>query len=231
MYEWYSFIRGNYFVFRPLLFLRGKKSRDRVVGKQTDIVIEGFPRSANSFALAAFRLSRKEIKKPVKVAHHLHAPAQIIMAARYGIPCVVLIRKPLDAVLSLMVYRPSLSAYRALRSYLYFYKKILPYREAFVVGSFEEITSDFNIVIERINRRFGTEYSQFEHSESNEEIIFRSIKNVNRTNKNGAENYIALPTARKEEMKALIRDSLKNNELEPLIVEAERLYLDYTNNL
>jgi hypothetical protein len=214
-----------------LLFLRSKKLRNRAIGKQTDIVIEGFPRSANSFAVAAFRLFGKGGRKPVKVAHHLHAPAQIILAARYGIPCVVLIRRPLDAVLSLMVYRPSLSAYRALRSYLYFYKKILPYREAFVIGSFEEVTSDFSIVIERINRRFGTEYSQFEHNETNTEKIFARIKNVNQTNKNGIENYIALPTLKKEEMKALIRDSLKNNELEPLVMEAEKLYLEYTRNL
>ena len=42
-----------------------------------DIVIEGFPRSANSVAVHAFRVAQD---RPVRIAHHLHAPAQVIAA-------------------------------------------------------------------------------------------------------------------------------------------------------
>jgi hypothetical protein len=34
--------------------------RSRVVSKSTQLVIEGFPRSANSYSLAAFRLCQRE---------------------------------------------------------------------------------------------------------------------------------------------------------------------------
>ena len=176
MYSFYSLMRGNPLMFFPLLVLRGKSYRKLAVRKHTDIVIEGFPRSANTFAVVAFRFFRVGPYKPVEIAHHLHAPAQIIHAARLGIPCVVLIRKPLDAVLSFMVYRPYLTAQQVLKSYSYFYNRIIPYREAFVVGLFEEVISNFSIIIERSNGRFGTEFSQFEHNQSNVEKCCASNK-------------------------------------------------------
>lgn len=36
----------------------------------------------------------------MRVAHHLHAPAQLIVAAKMGIPVLALIREPREAILS-----------------------------------------------------------------------------------------------------------------------------------
>src|SRR6266566_5260966 len=65
-----------------------------------DIVIEGFPRSANSFAVHAFRVAQD---RPVRIAHHLHAPAQVIAAVRARVAAITLIREPEDAVLELVI--------------------------------------------------------------------------------------------------------------------------------
>jgi len=43
--------------------------RHLLVTKDTEIVIEGYPRSANTFAVVAFLLAQGH---PVKIAHHLH---------------------------------------------------------------------------------------------------------------------------------------------------------------
>src|SRR5262245_54574684 len=48
--------------------------RNGPVFRDTDAVIEGFPRSANTFAAAAFALAQTT---PVRLAHHLHVPSQI----------------------------------------------------------------------------------------------------------------------------------------------------------
>lgn len=52
----------------PIQRLRPQR-RDLVVARDTEIVIEGYPRSANTFAVAAFLLAQG---RPVKIAHHLH---------------------------------------------------------------------------------------------------------------------------------------------------------------
>jgi len=56
-----------------------------VVGPGTELMIDGFTRSATTFAVYAFQLSQDA---PIRLAHHLHAPAQLIEGARRGIPAV-----------------------------------------------------------------------------------------------------------------------------------------------
>ena len=60
--------------------------RNLLVKKDTEIVIEGYPRSANTFAVAAFLLAQG---RPVKIAHHLQVPAQVIQGVQWNITTIV----------------------------------------------------------------------------------------------------------------------------------------------
>jgi len=127
-------------------------------------VIDGYTRCATTFAVYALQLSQP---RPVRLAHHLHAPAQLIQAARVGVPALVLIREPQGAILSQLIREPNVTLPDALVAYARFYSCLLPYRDKFVVGDFEEVTHDFGSVIRRINARFGTSFAEFVHTESN----------------------------------------------------------------
>ena len=71
-------------------FYRLKPSyRDLLVDRRTQIVIEGFPRSGNTFAVVAFQQAQRE---SVRVARHLHMREQVIRAAKWGIPTLLLAR-------------------------------------------------------------------------------------------------------------------------------------------
>lgn len=141
----------------------------RPVGPGTDFVIEGFPRSANSFSLMAFHSSQK---KATRIAHHRHVPAQVLGAAKLRIPTLVLIRNPDDAVISLVIRQPAMSLRQALKDYVRFYERIRPFSEHFVCATFEEATSDFGRVIQRVNDHFGTTFDRFEHTQENVERCF-----------------------------------------------------------
>src|ERR671920_2182155 len=78
--------------------LRTRKDLTRAVTPDTQLVIEGFPRSGNSFARRAFIMAQDEPQIKNHIAHHLHVPAQVVQAARWQIPTLVLIRRPRDAV-------------------------------------------------------------------------------------------------------------------------------------
>lgn len=134
-----------------------------VISPETELVIDGYTRSATTFAVYALQLSQP---KPVRLAHHLHAPAQLIEAARRGVPALVLIREPQGAILSQVVREPWVTVSGALIAYSRFYKCLLPYRDRFVVGEFEQVTNDFGDVIRRLNTRFRTSFAEFEHTES-----------------------------------------------------------------
>lgn len=155
----------------PLARFRG---RGEVLEPGTDIVIESFPRCASSFAVAAFRLAQEP--RPMRIANHTHMPAQVIAASRAGVPALVLIREPEDTVVSHLIRNPELSVGGALRGYLRFYVPLLRYREAFVVGTFDEVVSGFGRVTARVNERFGTSFGLFEHTPENVERVNREIE-------------------------------------------------------
>lgn len=146
----------------PLARARG---RGEVIGEHTDLVIESFPRCASSFAVAAFRLAQEP--RAMRIANHTHMPAQVIVAARRGIPALVLTREPEAAVLSHVIHTPSVTIAASLRGYVRFHEPLLRIRGEFVVGTFDEVVGDFGRVIERLNARFGTSFAPFEHSEAN----------------------------------------------------------------
>jgi hypothetical protein len=144
-----------------------------VISKQTELVIDGYTRCATTFAVYALQLSQP---RPVRLAHHLHAPAQLIEAARNGVPALVLIREPKGAVVSQLIREPEVALSNALMAYARFYSCLLPYRDRFVVGDFAEVTSDFGAVVRRLNERFGTSFAEFVSTESNVREVFELIK-------------------------------------------------------
>ncbi len=204
------------------LYRLARKDRSRVVTRDTQLVIEGFPRSANSFARVAFNRAQRE---KVRIAAGLHVPAQVIRAARWRIPTLVLIRNPKDAVLSFAIRDP-ISVEQALRYYLSFYETVEKYRDAYVLGSFEEVTRDFGRVIRRINDRFGTAFSPFRHNERNVEAVLACVERNSKRRFGEAywENKASRPLAAREETKRELAYELEKPELGRLISRAEAVY-------
>jgi hypothetical protein len=131
----------------------------RVIDGDTEVVIDGYTRSASTFAVHAFQVAQRE---PVRLAHHRHAPAQLMEAARRGLPTIMVIREPRGAVLSQVVREPGVDLLDALWAYSRFHESLADYRDAFVVAGFEEVTSDFGAVVTRMNAKYGTSYGVFD---------------------------------------------------------------------
>src|SRR5215211_6436801 len=212
---------------RPFLFYNFYRLRpsfrDLLVDRRTQIVIEGIPRSGNTFAVVAFRQAQRE---SVRVAHHLHMPAQVIRAAKWGIPTLLLARKPTDAALFLVIREPGVSIRQALKHYISFYEKAANYRDALVVGFFEEVTRDYGAVLERVNAKFGTEFSTFVHSEDNVKCVFDHIDEVHRAMHGGRldEKVITHPSAIKAGLKDALKKELEAPGVRKLTARAEAVY-------
>ena len=152
---------------RPELYLPAARlaARRGIVCRETDIVIEGYPRCANSFAEAAFRVAQNSA---VRMGHHSHAPAQVLAAVRWGIPTVVLFRDPDDAVVSRMMRSEWMTARSAYEEYNWFYQSIWPSIDNCVLSSFELTTRSFGEVIERVNVRYNTSFARFDDADKQE---------------------------------------------------------------
>jgi hypothetical protein len=198
------------------------KDRARVVTPETQLVIEGFPRSANSFARVAFNRAQKG---SVRIATGLHVPAQVIRAARWRIPTLVLIRNPKDAVLSFAIRDP-ISVGQALKYYLSFYETVEGYGDAYVLGTFGEVTEDFGRVILRLNDKFGTSFSPFRHNERNVEAVLARVERNSKIKFGDEhwENKASRPVAAREEMKRELERELEAPEAGRLLLRAEAAY-------
>lgn len=199
------------------------------VFRDTDAVIEGFPRSANTFAATAFELAQP---RPVRVARHLHVPSQVIAGARLGIPTIVLIRDPDEAVLSFSLWSPHVTLQDGLRDYTRFYRRILPYRDRFEVATFEDVSTDFGEVIRRLNQRFGSTFREFQHTDANVASCFAIIEEHDRTNRTPGkieEQTVARPSQQREHMKDALRSALRSPKLAKARADAYDVYESLTS--
>ena len=155
----------------PIERIRG---RGEVTRDNTNVVIEAFPRSASSFAVAAFRLAQEP--RATRIANHTHMPALVIDGVRRGISTLVLVREAQAAVVSLLIHDPRLPVRSALRGYLRFYEPLVAYRGGFTVGTFEQVTTDLGSVIRRLNDRSGSSFRAFHHTPENLARIEREIR-------------------------------------------------------
>lgn len=220
-YEAKSLVAARPGIALPLARWRG---RPAIVGDRTELVIESFPRCASSFAVVAFRIAQG---RQVELAHHTHAPAQIIEAVRRGIPALVLVRAPEDAVLSLLVHSPHLTAGSALRGFVRFYEPLQPHRAGFVVAHFDEVVSDFGSVVDRVNERFGTSFARFGHTGDN---VARCLADIDRDfganvpDDERRERMAARPSAARHPYKERLRADYRASSLSRLRERAETAY-------
>ena len=190
------------------LAMRVRPSKNATLARRdTAIVIEGFLRSGNTFSVAAFQIANGT---ELHVGRHLHGAPHVLRAVRLGLPTLVLIRRPRDAVLSYLVRRATLTPHDAVLEYLDFYRTAWPVRDRFVVGLFDRVTSDFGAVLEQVNQRFGTSFQRYDPTPENEARAFRLVEEMNRLETGGevVESLVGRPSAersrRKQELEALL---------------------------
>jgi hypothetical protein len=202
-YEAKSILAKRPSIAMPMARRRGA-GHGKVFDEGTDVVIEGFPRSANQFAIAAFRRAQD---RELRIANRVHAPGHVIAAVEAGLPVLVLIREPEEAVLGWVLYKGDISVAQALRAYRRFYGPLLRHRDRFVVATFDQVTTDFGAVIRRLNQRFGTSFAEFEHTEENVRKIFAAMEGyvTDHWPSDRVERIIGRPSNERERMKEDLR--------------------------
>ncbi|MGZ4108824.1 MAG: hypothetical protein ACXVQU_02250 [Actinomycetota bacterium] len=195
----------------------------------TEICIEGFLRSGNTFTVIAFKHVQPRV---VSVAHHVHAPGAVIAAVKMGTPTLVLIRPPEQSVLSFVIRWPTLTIGQALRGYVRFYDPLVAYRDRFVVGRFDEVTNDLGAAIRRVNERFGTDFVAYEPTPENERAVRAELDvwdaNTNRQEGGDAELGRGRPTEEKEARKAELRHRYRSRIHARTRAKAEALHRTIT---
>lgn len=180
-----------------------KSVKNLVVNLKTDITIEGFPRSGNTFAVVAFLLSQD---KHIRIAHHLHIPAQITYSVKNNIPCMVVIRSPIDTITSLSKISDE-SFTTLVKYYISYHKIILEHQQDLLIVDFSTITKDYGAVIDQLNKKFNTRYKKFSHTDQNVNFVFRVIDLINNIVSDGLPSHVARPVEGRNNNQILMNTS------------------------
>jgi hypothetical protein len=182
-----------------------RKYSDSVPAADTELMIDGFTRSAIVFSSIAFQIAQP---RPVRLAHTIHAPGLIKLAAERRLPVVLALRDPRDVAMSAAVRQPYLSLNDILRAYAQFYEPLLPNVANVVIGRFQDLSTDLGSVIRTVNERYGTTFEPFKHTDENVHEAFEIAEDRARavpwlkeigwlqSGRIGIEQYRAIPKER-----------------------------------
>lgn len=139
-------------VFLPVVIQFTPRGWDRRITAGTQLVVEGFPRSSNTFAAAAIRVATDD---RLVVASHVHTPSQVMAAVRRDVPVLFVVRRPHDCIRSAMVASPHVRLTAFLEEWIAHHETVWPLRDRLVVATFDQVTGDMNGVIRRLHESFG----------------------------------------------------------------------------
>ena len=133
----------------PYMWLsRRRTSRANLLVRADSVLaIEAPMRSANTYGRSGH------------VARHMHTPAHVLEAIRLDVPTLVIVREPTALAISHVIRRPALTVRDSLIDYAEFFETLDTVRSDLVVATFEEVTHSFDVVIKRINDRYGTVFN------------------------------------------------------------------------
>lgn len=189
----------------------------------TQLVVEGFPRSGNTFAVFALRRAQPGA---VDVTSHVHVPAQVKLAVRRGVPTLLCVREPLGTTASLVIAAPHLPIDRALEEYVHHHRQLVPLLDGCLVADFEQITSDMGAVTVAVNERFGTAFVPFDHTPEHQAEVFAAIDEHHHQVHGGTEHVVARPSEQRKADQARVHELLASSALAGLVAEAEGTYAE-----
>lgn len=150
-----------------------RTARERSVTRATDIVIEGYPRSANTRAVVAFQVANGAGHR---IASHLHIARSIEQAVRLGKPTILIVREPLGVLRSFRTFAMLTEAANFLDHYADFHERVFPYLDQVVVARFEDVVEHYGSVILRVNEKFGTNFAAFGGTPEEEAEVARRLE-------------------------------------------------------
>ncbi|WP_062566042.1 hypothetical protein [Pseudoalteromonas shioyasakiensis] len=197
------------FLFNIFYSLSKHYRNELLVNAKTDIVIEGYPRSANTHAVVVTENTFDNIN----IAHHMHSEAQVLNAFKLNVPILVIIREPLDSVLSLAIRERFLSLSDCLNYYVDFYGFLNRNSKKIHILEFKDVISNSDLVTDKVANILNLDKENSFCSESSE---YRDIINDLNVKDKGDDLKVSLPTQEKEDKK---RELLKRLELEPTLMQ------------
>jgi hypothetical protein len=197
-----------------------------VVDRHTDLLVEGYSAAANTFTREALQYANPGIR----LASHLHTAVHVRRALRLGVPVLILLRAPVDSVVSVLARFPAQRRDIAveLGAYVRFYSGALAVADRVALTRFEDTTTRLGEVIVATNQQLGTSLRPFDHDDPEAQRIIQ-LKIGGWTEAvfgPDSERHRALPSVERRAATSALRADVRGPAHSGLLLRAEALHSD-----
>lgn len=199
----------------------------------TDLLVEGYPRSGNTFTVRQIKSLVELNNKSLDIAHHTHSIENLRLAKFHNTPSLILIRKPSEAILSHFIFQnydesQSDKVDDMVNKYIAFYKYAKNELKNIVFCEFNVVKNNFNFLIRELNSKFNLSIPESTNLEFDKQIVFDGIKSLRNLEGANFVNEIAIPNIDREEKKSQYRKLISTKSIKANSIYQEICSLDNT---
>jgi hypothetical protein len=157
------------------------------INETTTVLVDSYPRSANSFFEAAFSKAHGGRES---VAHHSHAAGQVRLGLKRKLPCIVLIRNPVSAIVSFYeMNEGSYSIEVCTLEYIKFYGALEELIDKITVLETVNIENRFYDLMEMMRDRYGLSVEPFTIDAATRAELFQTVDETGLERNGHVERY------------------------------------------
>ncbi len=193
----------------------------RFPGKNTNLHLTGFPRSANTYCLNILRVAFPDLD----ICTHIHTAASLKLAVWHDVPTIVLVRDPVSTCCSMLLkqhIQPTPKEVKSLlKDYIEYHVYVFSHKERFQVLRFEDVVSSPKFIILSVSELLKLSIS-YEEVEAKAEEGHRLVE-LKESQK--AVEGSSLPNETRRKMKLGLEEHVVNH---PHYARAQVLYESIT---
>jgi hypothetical protein len=200
----------------PGLYVRIARRRTPAregVDASTELLVEGFPRSGNSFLVSWIA----KANPGVRIASHMHSIAHVHAALRRRVPVVVVIRQPEAALASLALFDGQRPIEQHIERYRRFHVGVLAVSDEVLVSPFAVTTGEPERVVEALRPTMARDLVATPPG-GVDEVMAEVDRRTVRFNGVFDANRVARPTDARAAANERVRDLLRTRHAEALAV-------------
>jgi hypothetical protein len=192
--------RGNVYVFDLVQTIK----QSRYFDASADLCIDGFPRSANSYAVNLI----KSVNPDLNIIHHVHSSAILWKSVKNGIPTFALIRNPVDAIVSEYIrskYSQGEEPYvqGLLKRYHQYYDAVEKLLNSITVFSFETVTKNPTRFLDTLFSCLSMDVKV----DIQEAVLMLNLRNQKEVNED-IRYTTSIPTKERDDYKEVVRECM-----------------------
>lgn len=191
-----------------------------VLSADTNLVVEGYPRCANTWVEHLVR----HLGPTLRIAHHSHSVAHVEAALARHVPVVLLCRPPREAVLSRLAMRPD-DPISYLKDYIVFYRPFTRARRQLLRCPFEIATRHPQALVHEIQKRFDLGLQT--HVGAADLAAVRRLMNQSALERRGSNQTSAIPNPEdgsRAQARSRALQQLEQQRVKSVLRDAEELF-------